>query len=302
MRRLPQSPPGHADRPACGRVGRRSGGDDHLPQDRARSPRQELCFKCHGDTFNSARPNASNKRLDFNATAANSGFHPVTQAGRGKSANLSAQLRGGLGVESTIRCSDCHNSSAFSGAVGAVADSPAVTVGPHGSDFAPILRASFNRNYTAQGWAAANGNLCFGCHDSALLLGNSTNFTDNANPAGSKGRGNLHAYHLTNKSVTASCMSCHYDIHSNRSAANTQYRVLANGTQNYLGTVPPPNVKTHLVNFAPDVTGLSFALPRWQIDTTTGVRTCDLTCHGSGNKMQNITYRPATGDETSHTY
>ena len=263
---------------------------------------QELCFKCHADTFNGARPNTSNKRLDFSTAAANSGYHPVTQPGRGQSANLAAQLRGGLTTGSTIRCTDCHNSSAFSGAVGVITDSTVVAVGAHGSDFAPILRASFGRNFAAQGWNNANGNLCFGCHDSAALLGGSSNFNDNSGPPGSKGRGNLHAYHLTNKSVTASCMSCHYDIHSNRSAANTQYRVLNNGTQTYLGTTPPPNVKTHLVNFAPDVTGLSVALPRWQIDTASGVRTCDLTCHGSGNKMQNITYRPASGDETSHTY
>lgn len=262
----------------------------------------ELCFKCHGDGYNSARPNTSNKRLDFAVTASNSGYHPVTQPGRGASANLAAQLRGGLTLASTLRCSDCHNSSAFAATAGTVVDSAAVTVGPHGSAFAPILRANFARNFTAQGWNAANGNLCFGCHDSTRLLGTNTNFSDSANPAGSKGRGNLHAYHLTNKSVTASCMSCHYDIHSNRSAANTQYRVLGNGTQTYLGTVPPASIKTHLVNFAPDVTGLSFALPRWQIDTASGVRSCDLTCHGSGNKMQNVSYRPAAGDEASHTY
>lgn len=269
---------------------------------------QELCFRCHGDSFNSARPNTSNKRLDFDTSAANSGYHPVTQPGRGQSANLAAQLRGGLTTGSTIRCTDCHNSSAFAATVGPVADSAAVTVGPHGSDFAPILRAGFGRNYTQQGWNAASGNLCFGCHDPARLLardqasGARTNFSDEGSPAGSRGRGNLHWYHLTDKSTTASCMSCHYDSHSNRSAAGTQYRVLNGGVQTYLGTAPRPNVKSHLVNFAPDVTGLGFALPRWQIDTATGVRSCNLACHGSGNAMNGVTYRPASGDEPQHTY
>ncbi|HEY5762712.1 MAG TPA: cytochrome c3 family protein [Rhodocyclaceae bacterium] len=262
---------------------------------------QEVCFKCHGDTFNSARPNASNKRLDFNTSAANSGYHPVTQAGRGQSANLAAQLLGGLTTASTIRCSDCHNSSAFSGAVGTIADSPAVTVGPHGSEFAPILRADFGRNYTSTGWNNANATLCFGCHDQTMLLARDRGSGARTNFYGG-GRDNLHWYHLENKGVTSSCMSCHFDLHSNRTASNTQYRVVDGATQTYLGTAPPPNVKTHLVNFAPDVTGASFALPRWQINTANGVRTCDLACHGDGGKMDPVSYGPTTGDETSHTY
>ena len=268
----------------------------------------ELCFKCHGDGFNGNRPNTSNKRLDFATAASNSGYHPVTQPGRNQSANLAAQLRGGLTTTSTIRCSDCHNSSAFSATVGKVVDSPTVTVGPHGSDFAPILRAPFGRRYDQTGWSNANANLCFGCHDQVRLLtrrfadGARTNFDDESSPSGSRGKDNLHWFHLTDKSVTASCMSCHYDIHSNRSAGNTQYRVLNNGVQTYLGTAPPPGVKSHMVNFAPDVTGLGFTLPRWQIDTATGVRTCNLTCHGSGNKMDSVTYRPPSGDEPSFTY
>jgi predicted CXXCH cytochrome family protein len=262
---------------------------------------QEVCFKCHGDSFNSARPNTSNKRLDFNTTAANSGYHPVTQAGRGQSANLAAQLRGGLTSASTIRCSDCHNSSAFSGAVGTVADSAGVTVGPHGSAFAPILRANFGRNYTSTGWNNANATLCFGCHDQTALLARDRGSGARTNFYGA-GKDNLHWFHLADKGVTASCMSCHYDLHSNRSAGNTQYRVVNGATQTYLGTSPPPNVKSHLVNFAPDVTGANFALPRWQIDVASGVRTCDLACHNDGGKMDPVSYGPTAGDETSYTY
>jgi hypothetical protein len=264
----------------------------------------ELCFKCHGDTFNSARPNTSNKRLDFNTATSNSGYHPVTQAGRGQSANLASQLRGGLTTSSTIRCTDCHNSSAFSGTAGRVVDSTSVTVGPHGSANAPILRANFSRSYTATGWNNANADLCFGCHDSAALLGSGTNFNDNGSPPGNRGKGNLHAYHLSNKSVTASCMSCHYDIHSNRTASNTEYCVgtAINNCSTSLTTSPPANVKTHLINFAPDVTALGFAKPRWHINTSTGVRTCNLTCHGSSNKMDSVTYKVSSGDETAFTY
>lgn len=269
----------------------------------------ELCFKCHGDTFSSARPNTSNKRLDFNTTAANSGYHPVTQPGRGLSANLTAQLQpAGLTTASTIRCTDCHNSNAFSTTLGPVADSAANTVGPHGSTFAPILRANFARNFTATGWNDANANLCFRCHDPVRLLsrdqasGARTNFSDESNPAGGRGKRNLHWYHLTDRGATASCMSCHYDIHSNRSAGNTEYCVGTSIDSCTVTTSPPANVKTHLVNFAPDVTRLNFPRPRWHINTTTGVRSCDVTCHGSSNKMDRVTYRPSAGDETSHTY
>ena len=115
-------------------------------------------------------------------------------------------------------------------------------------------------------------------------------------------RDNLHNYHLSDKGVTASCMSCHYDLHSNRSASNTQYRVVNGTTETYLGTAPPPNVKSHLVNFAPDVQGGQFALPRWQINTATGVRTCNLACHGENDKMAPVSYGPTAGDESSYTY
>ena len=259
-----------------------------------------LCYKCHGDSFNTARNNTSNKRLDFNTSAANSGYHPVSQPGRGQSANLAAQLLGGLTTASTIRCTDCHNSNAAS-APGPVVDSAGLTAGPHGSTNAYILRGAFATNFTAQGWNNANAGLCFLCHSQTALLARDRASGARTNFYGA-GKDNLHWYHLTDRGVTASCMSCHYDLHSNRSAGNTQYRVLNGGTQTYLGTVPPPNVKSHLVNFAPDVQGGQFALPRWQIDTATGVRTCNLACHGENAKMAPVSYGPTAGDETSHTY
>jgi hypothetical protein len=101
----------------------------------------EVCFKCHGDSYNTTRTRTTNTRLDFNTTATNSGYHPVTQAGRGASQNLTDQLRGGLTPTSTIKCSDCHNSDATSGTAGPVVDSAALTQGAHGSTNATILRA-----------------------------------------------------------------------------------------------------------------------------------------------------------------
>ncbi len=263
-----------------------------------------LCFKCHGASYNAARTRTSNKRLDFNTGAANSGYHPVTQAGRNQSANLQTQLAdsgSGLTTSSTIRCTDCHNSDATGSTAGPVVDSTGLTQGPHGSTSAPILRANFNTNYTSSSgsWSDNNAALCFLCHDRDRLLsrrfseGARTNFYQN------NGRDNLHWYHLVDKDVTPSCLSCHYDIHSNRTASNTQYRWRVNG-QWFTSTSPPANVKTHLVNFAPDVQANSYSMPRWQINTETGQRQCDVSCHGKD--MDNEPYQPPSGDDPSHTY
>ena len=83
------------------------------------------------------------------------------------------------------------------------------------------------------------------------------------------------------------------------SAGNTQYRWRVNG-QWFTSTTPPANVKTHLVSFAPDVQANNYALPRWQINTETGLRSCDVSCHG--RDMDDEPYRPPSGDEPSHTY
>jgi predicted CXXCH cytochrome family protein len=264
----------------------------------------ELCFKCHGDTFNSGRARTSNKRLDFNTGAGNGAYHPVTQAGRGQSANLTAQLLGALTTASTIRCTDCHNSDATGGSNGTVTDTPALTVGPHGSTNAVILRAQFGLNYTSTGWNNANGTLCFRCHNQGNLLARRRG--DNPPSRSnfySADRDSLHWLHLTDKSTTASCLSCHFDLHSNRSASNTQYQVVNNaGVISAWSSAPPAGVKTHLVNFAPDVQGTNGNAPRWQINIQSGVRSCFIACHGEASKMNPANYGPTAGDESSHTF
>ena len=282
----------------------------------------EVCLKCHGATYNSTRtgPSASqpwttDKRLDFQTT--NSAYHPVVQPGRNKSANLANQLSAaGLDTNQTIRCTDCHNSNAYSGTTGRVVEVTATgPVGPHGSTNDTILRAQFGKSYTSTGWNSANAALCFRCHDSTQLFGSGTGFTDRGS-VGQYRRGNLHAYHLTNKGATASCMSCHYDIHSNRSASNTRYRWMSNGTAvndgtglgNGLYASPPAGLKTKLVNFAPDVTGNSAGgspttLPMWEIDDVTRVRKCSINCHSKNMDYDRAWYQPtAASDDPSHVY
>lgn len=266
----------------------------------------ELCFKCHGDTYNSSRSMTSNKRTDFNVDA--SAYHPVVQAGRNASSNLSSQLSAaGLSTSSTIRCSDCHASDSFSATSGTITDSSSVTVGPHGSNYAPILRANLNRNYTSStgpsSYSATNFTVCFRCHDQTKLTarrtsdGAATNFYDSIN-----GKDNLHWVHLIDRisKSKATCVNCHFDIHGNYSASNTQYNI--NGTTYSTAVaVSTARYKTHMVNFSPDVAAIGGRpKPEWYVNTSTRERRCYLSCHSY--TMSGLQYRPSSGDETTWTY
>ena len=259
----------------------------------------ELCFKCHGDTFNAARPNTSNKRLDFQP--ANSAFHPVAAPGKNQSSNLANALIGGLNTGSTLDCTDCHNNEQTADVTGPASNSTAGPKGPHGSTNAAIRRASYwvtpltgPTNYNRNDFQ-----LCFLCHDPVRLVesrrfgdGASTNFYDDID-----GKDNLHWVHLVDRidKSRAVCKNCHYNIHSNVSANNTQYRV--NGV---LFTSPPTGFKTHLVNFSPDITPFGGrARPEWNINTNTRTRQCFLACHGETMEGSNrgYHYRPDNGGD-----
>ncbi|MFQ5524689.1 MAG: cytochrome c3 family protein [Thermoanaerobaculia bacterium] len=260
----------------------------------------ELCFKCHGDTFNSSRPGTSNKRLDFQTS--NSAFHPVAGQGQNQSANLNNALLGGLSTTSTIDCTDCHNNEATADAFGPASNSPASPKGPHGSTNAAIRRAEYWTDLQGPAsWNRSNFELCFLCHDPARLVEArrdddnppaSTNFYDTID-----GRDNLHEVHLVDRidDTRATCKNCHFNVHSNRTADNTQYNV--NGT---IFTSPPAGFKTHLVNFSPDITPFGGrALPEWWINTSTRQRRCYLSCHGAD--MEGFPYRPAAAGDDSPT-
>jgi len=255
----------------------------------------ELCFKCHGDGYNASRPDTTNKRLDFQT--ANSAFHPVAGAGQNQSANLADQLLGGLTTSSTITCSDCHNSDATADVSGPAAGSGAATNGPHGSTHAAIRRGSY---WTAlngpSNWNPNNFELCFLCHDEQKLVearewddGAATNFYDDIN-----GNDNLHWVHLEDRAdkSRATCKNCHFNVHSNVTADNTQYNI--DGT---VYTSPPPNFKTHLISFSPDIQPIGGRpKPEWLINTGNRRRRCYLSCHGTS--MGGERYRPSRGDDT----
>ena len=117
--------------------------------------------------------------------------------------------------------------------------------------------------------------LCFNCHDWNTFYGNNNN---TGFYKSSFGPSNLHAYHLRGvgggmmwNSTYEACMTCHYNIHSNVQATNTNY--VGNNTV-------APDGDTHLVNFAPGVvTGRSYSKPAWYY--TGSSMYCNLYCHGA---------------------
>jgi hypothetical protein len=259
----------------------------------------ELCFRCHGDGFATMippsptrPPSGSNKRLEFQPT--NDSYHPVPGPGRNQSSFLNnvldapdGQLKGNdwqgnrLNRFSTVLCTDCHNNDATADVSGSARGSPSGPKGPHGSVNIRLLRANYapvtgsDAGPPFGGFSPTNFALCFLCHDQGRLLGSTVSRSNFFQQGGvGAGRGNLHQMHLVER-TNAACHECHYNIHSNVQAANTDYR-------NTLGT------DTHLVNFAPSVRpfpgsdpyyGDAPAKPRYG-RTPDNRPYCFLSCHG----------------------
>ena len=267
----------------------------------------EVCFRCHADNYATvigalvqADPSgtipASNKRTEFQTT--NSSYHPVAGAGKNTSSNLNTQLsEKGLSTSAVIKCSDCHNNDYYSGSAfqGVVSQYNTVDVrypkGPHGSDRFNLLRARMWNALPGPGstFNSANFDLCFHCHRLERLMqrkrsdspGARTNFYSTGTDE------NLHWLHLDNR-IGASrpvCKSCHYNVHSNAEASNTQYRVTTSGdcSTGTLTTDPEavPLSTTRLINFHPNIQKLSnrSGKPEWCFNTATRERKCFLQCH-----------------------
>ena len=260
----------------------------------------EVCFRCHGDTFATfippaatRPPSGSNKRLEFQTT--NGAFHPVGGQGRNQSTFLNnvldgpdGQLKGNdwqgnrLNRFSTLLCTDCHNNEQTADVNGSARNSPSGPKGPHGSQNARMLRANLSFTVGTTGGAPFGGYntnnfaLCFLCHDEQRLRGvtvNRSNFFQPGNVGA--GRGNLHQLHLVDK-TNANCLECHYNIHSNVEAANTDYKNIPSGSP------------SHLINFSPNVLpypgtdpnyGDRPTKPRYG-RTPAGQPYCFLSCHG----------------------
>ncbi|HXN06911.1 MAG TPA: cytochrome c3 family protein, partial [Nitrospiria bacterium] len=173
--------------------------------------------------------------------------------------------------------------------------------------------------------------LCFQCHDRRAFdpsepgsdrqdLGWSNFFGDKAlNSASSDEgwRGNLHMYHL--EYTGAMCHECHYNVHSNVEATNTQYGdglghradvdvAICNPVTSPPTSYPclPPDgedgfndgvVDTHLINFSPKVEGTIYTKPRWAYDAVNKQFQCFLRCH---NEIMNQCHYGATNGGSMH--
>ncbi|OGQ80526.1 MAG: hypothetical protein A3F90_16690 [Deltaproteobacteria bacterium RIFCSPLOWO2_12_FULL_60_19] len=288
--------------------------NDPAPADGAPSAQQyPICLRCHGDTYSTvigvgtlpSGATPSNKKIEFQT--ANSAFHPIGGPGRNRSANLNDQLTpNGLNTNSVIKCTDCHNSEAYESTSGRAPSygSVSTAVGPHGSSYGSIRRARYETTLPGPSfWSSANFNLCFRCHDVNRLTsrrfgeGARSNFDDEGcgGCANDRGKGNLHWFHLVDKvdKARAVCKSCHYNIHSNQEAPNTQYNI-----SGFVTTTPPPSTPSRLVNFHPDVRAIGGrAKPEWEFSTLTKERRCWVQCHAPSNAvMSGFSYRPPSGD------
>lgn len=249
----------------------------------------EVCFRCHGDTFDLfippapvRPPSGSNKRFEF--SPANAAYHPVADIGKNQTIRLNTQLsRSGSGLTtlSRIKCTDCHNNEDTADVQGPAADSFNGPKGPHGSFNDRILRANYSTNVGTinnapfNDFSASNFALCFLCHDVNSLIARRDTTGTNFGPDGKSVRENLHAIHLEER-TNASCHECHNNVHSNVDAMNTD----------------PPNAP-HLINFSQNVQPvLPNAFPIWRpTGGENGGAYCLLQCHGE-EMNQRMDYFP----------
>lgn len=124
----------------------------------------EICFRCHGDSYNKPAARTArqieqtNVREEF--SLANPSFHPV--AGVGKNQDVPS-LHNPYTVNSTIDCIDCHDNDDSTAAGGTGPN------GPHGSNYPPILQMQYETLDNTPESPSAYA-LCYKCHDRNSIL------------------------------------------------------------------------------------------------------------------------------------
>lgn len=209
----------------------------------------EICFRCHGDNTPDAEfiPRVvgnTNTRLDFDA--GNESFHPVVEMGRAVDVpSLPSALEPRMTPSDQIGCTSCH------------ADDEGGSRGPHGSDFAPILKERYE-TIDGTGESYENYALCYRCHERTSILADES-FRARSFRTTPSGGG--HSGHLA---AGAPCSACH-DPHGVGSA----------------DPFNPTGDHTHLINFDTRIVAPveGAHLPVFE-DTGSRSGTCTLTCHG----------------------
>jgi predicted CXXCH cytochrome family protein len=211
----------------------------------------EICFKCHGDysgdfAFVPRVLPSANKRLAFDT--ANPSYHPVLGLGRNLNIpSIPSSLEPTMSPSQILYCSACH------------ADDEGASRGPHGSDFAPILRERYE---TAGGQAESYEvyALCYRCHERTSILGD---VSFRKNTLGTTATRGGHSGHLA---AGASCATCH-DPHG----VNVERTPNAAETGDH----------RHLINFD---SGVVQPVPgaRYPLFQSAGTfaGSCTLVCHG----------------------
>lgn len=211
----------------------------------------EICFRCHGDNAPDAEfvprvISSTNTRLDFDS--GNASFHPVVEMGRAVDVpSLPSALTPRMTPTAQIGCTSCH------------ADDEGGSRGPHGSDFAPILKERYE-TVDGTGESFENYALCYRCHERESILANES-FRRRALPTTPSGGG--HSGHLA---AGAPCSACH-DPHGVPTGGDEVFR--------------PTGDHTHLINFDSRIVApVEGALYPGFKDTGTRSGSCTLTCHG----------------------
>ncbi len=211
----------------------------------------EICLRCHGDNtpdseFVPRVVASTNTRLDFDA--GNASFHPVIEMGRGVDVpSLPSSLSPQMTASNQIGCTDCH------------ADDEGGSRGPHGSDFAPILKERYE-TVDGTGESYDNYALCYRCHERTSILADQSFRTRSFRTTPSGGG---HSGHLA---AGAPCSACH-DPHGVQESPNEAFR--------------PTGDHTHLINFDTRIVApLPDGLPPSFKDNGSRTGSCTLVCHG----------------------
>ena len=261
----------------------------------------QICFKCHSG-FTTLTSNADvilkpskyalDKAVEFNP--ANKSFHPVEAQGTNQTTKMNASLAGtssyklwNFTTTSTIRCLNCHASSATPGGnppLPPVGDPslplPGGSLAPHTSANRGILLRNYRdrdlkpaqENYAAKDFA-----LCLICHAEVPFINpwgaaasTATNFRYHGlhlNNLGRRGTGGRDIDTSGDGIGNAICAECHFRLHSTTNKVPT-------------AGVPQDVDGSRLVSFAPNVQPNGTAkTPMWK-STGEGSGTCSITCHG----------------------
>jgi hypothetical protein len=258
----------------------------------------QLCFKCHSGYTkllpqDPAHPSrwAIDKALELNPV--NLSFHPIEGPGKNTTSAMSVSLSEAgpyrlwtLGVGDTVRCSQCHASSALLPAATPRPSIPAdASLDSHASANRGILLANYRDrllNVVGQQYAMNDFALCYLCHASQPFddtYGNTRSDTDFS----------LHGRHIAGLYTAGTCTDTDIDHTVGQGSGCLTFNGAGSGnaicsechfrTHSTVAKSPgQTGTDGSLINFAPNVRPYAGQL-NWT-RSAAGYGSCTLTCHG----------------------